>query len=191
MCGGSGPAAALDPMGGRAAGHVLLVKVESPLRSPLGGRGLLRLLQPSPRPPRPPSGGGGCDLTLVALADGNTDHPIQAKHAPLMLTVPPPLAQPAAGDDLPALPVDRLFLRLRRQDRGTADTASLLPPSTSLGRAGCGPLYELLRRRGCAGGPPCGSSGHLPIHGLSRRDCGVASGRPPSNGGTAGPSVHA
>ena len=116
-------------MGGRAAGRVFLVKVESPLRSPLGGRGLLHLLQPSPRPPRPTQGGGR-NLTLVSLADGNTDHPIQAKHAPLMLTVPPPLAQPAAGDDLPALPVDRLFLRLRRQDRGTMDTTSLLPPLT-------------------------------------------------------------
>jgi hypothetical protein len=28
------------------------VKVESPLRTPLGGRGLLRLVQPSPRPLR-------------------------------------------------------------------------------------------------------------------------------------------
>ena len=28
------------------------LKVESPLRAPLGGRGLLRLLQPSPRPLR-------------------------------------------------------------------------------------------------------------------------------------------
>ena len=33
------------------------VKVESPLRTPLGGRGLLRLLQPSPRLCRLPQSG--------------------------------------------------------------------------------------------------------------------------------------
>jgi hypothetical protein len=171
------------PAGRAACGPRLPGEGGVSFQAAAGGRGLLRLLQPSPRPLRPPLGRGGMATLLGGVCRWYLDHPIQAKHAPLMLTVPPPLAQPAAEEDLPA-PVDRPPMAGPRR-------RLLPPPSTPLGRAGCGPLYELLRRRGCAGGPPCGASGRPPLHRPSRRNCGVAPGRPPSNGGTAGPSVHA
>ncbi len=114
------------PRGGRPAGR-------SPLRSPLGGRGLLRLLQPSPRPPRLTQRGGVGDLTLVVFADGNTVHPTQAKHAPMMLNSPAAACtasggrRPSCSSGQPPLPTPgprdrghRLVTRLLSRDCGTA-----------------------------------------------------------------------
>ncbi len=71
LLGDGSPAAALDPQrGGRPAGRVFLVKVESPSRPPLGGRGLLRPAAPAAAAPPPPPWGGGWQPYLVACADG-------------------------------------------------------------------------------------------------------------------------